>query len=319
MLSVCIAVCLHHVLHMLLFVLITFKCNHAGGADGGALSVQTIISSAIAGPQQGPAAQATADLLLSCLQGKPSPAEEFAHTLHHILSLPQEGHGSEHASPENDVAIITGKFHDMPKASSGPGAALAVLLLQRLVQTVLQQQSSVLQWRSPTLDAVATKLANFGSMTPSQNGFTEVANDDLNAEAAALDSAAQEEAAEAADLAASVAAAPLDASERTGAAQESADGSISKDAVQRNLGSTEAMTEADRSCAELLGLLVCGKGNASLLSDQAALQVCSNLKSALAMEQSMQGTTLLSYTFGSITCYLLVVTINGPLDGQAQT
>jgi len=69
--------------------------------------------------------------------------------------------------------------------------------------------------------------------------------------------------------------------------------------LQRDLGSTEAMTEADSSYAELLGLLVSGKGNASLLSDQAALQVFSHLKSALAPEQSVQGMTLLSYTFGS--------------------
>ena len=288
---------------------LNFKSNHAGGADGRALSVQTIISSALAGTQQGPAAQATADLLLSCLQGNPSPAEEFAHTLHHILSLPEEGHESEHASAEDDVAIITGKFHDAPKGSSGTGAALAVLLVQRLLQTVLHQPSSVLQWRSPTLDAVATQLANFRSNAPSQNGSTGGAEDDVNAEAAALDSAAQEEAAEAADLAASVAAAPLEASEHTDAAQETADRSISKDALRRNPDSTEAMTEADSSCAELLGLLVCGQGNASLLSDQAALQVFSNLKSALAPEQSMQGMTLLSYTFGSNTCRLPTVAV----------
>ena len=299
MLSVYTAVCLHHVLHMLLFAPTKLKCNHAGGQDGQALSVQTIIDSALAGPQQGPAAQATADLLLSCLQGKPSPAEEFAHTLHHILSLPQEGHGSEPASAEDDAAIITGKFHDVPKGSSAPGAALAVLLVHRLLQTVLQQPSSVLQWRSPALDAVATQLANFGSTIPPQNGYTGGAEDDLNAEAAALDPAAHQEAAEAAELAASVAAAPLDASERTDAAQETADGGISKDALHRNPGSNEAMTEADSSYAELLGLLVSGKGNASLLSDQAALQVFSDLKSALAPESSVQGMTLLSYTFGS--------------------
>ena len=271
-----------------------FNCNHAGGPDGQALSVQTIINSALAGPQQGPAAQATADLLLSCLQGKPSPAEEFAHTLHHILSLSEEGHGSE-----DDVAIITGKFHDVPRGSSAPGAALAVLLVQRLLQTVLQQPSNVLQWSSPALDAVATQLADFGSTTPSQNGSTGVGKDDLNAEAAALDPAAQEEAAEAAELAASVAAAPLDASERTDAAQETADSSISQGALQSTPSSAEATTEADSSCAKLLGLMVSGKGNASLLSDQAALQVFSDLKSALAPESSVQGMTLLSYTFGS--------------------
>jgi len=303
LLSVYTAVCLHHVLRILQFVPTKLKCNHAGGQDGGPLSVQTIISSALAGPQQGPGAQATADLLLSCLQGKPSPAEEFAHTLHHILSLPQEGHQSEHASAADDVAIITGKFHDVPKGSSAPGAALAVLLVKRLLQTMLQQPSSVLQWRSPTLDAVATQLANFGSTAPSQNGPTGGAKDDLNAEAAALDPAAQEEAAEAADLAASVAAAPLDASERTDAAQETADGNISKEALHRNPDSTEATTEADSSCAELLGLLVCGKGNASLLCDQAALQVFSSLKSALAPEQSMQGMIFLSCTLGSNACH----------------
>ena len=289
--------CLHHVLHILLFVPNKVKCHDAGEQDGGPLSVQTIISSALAGPQQGPAAQATADLLLSCLQGKPSPAEEFAHTLHHILSLSEEGHGSE------DDAIITGKFHDAPRGSSTPGAALAVLLMQRLLQTVLQQPSSVLQWRSPTLDAVATQLADFGSTTPSQNGSTGRAKDDLNAEAAALDPAAQEEAAEAADLAASVAAAPLDASERTDAAQEAADSGISQGALQSTPGSAEATTEANSSCAELLGLLVSGKGNASLLSDQAALQVFSNLKSALAPEQSMQGMIFLRYTLGSNACH----------------
>ena len=286
---VCIVCCTYCYLSQL-----KFNCNHAGGPDGQALSVQTIINSALAGPQQGPAAQATADLLLSCLQGKPSPAEEFAHTLHHILSLSEEGHGSE-----DDVAIITGKFHDVSRGSSAPGAALAVLLVQRLLQTVLQQPSNVLQWSSPALDAVATQLADFGSTTPSQNGSTGVGKDDLNAEAAALDPAAQEEAAEAAELAASVAAAPLDASERTDAAQETADSSISQGALQSTPSNAEATTEADSSCAELLGLMVSGKGNASLLSDQAALQVFSDLKSALAPESSVQGMTLLSYTFGS--------------------
>ncbi|DBB01874.1 TPA: hypothetical protein ACH3X1_000476 [Trebouxia sp. C0004] len=273
-----------------------------GGQDKRALSVQTIISSALAGPQQGPAAQATADLLLSCLQGKPNPAEEFAQTLHHILSLPQEGHQSEHASAEDDVAIITGKFHDVSMGSSGPGAALAVLLVHRLLQTVVQQPSNVLQWRSPALDAVATQLADFGSTTPSQNGATGGTKDDVSAEATALDPAAQKEAAEAADLAASVAAAPLDASERTDAAQETTDGGISKGVLERNVGSPEAITEADSSCAELLGLLVCGKGNSSLLSDPAALQVFSNLKTALASEQSMQGSACLQALHVLQTC-----------------
>ena len=77
--------------------------------EGNALSLQTVIDSALAGPQDGLAAQANADLLLSCFQGSAAPAEQLAQTLSQILgyspiATDQDGH-----SVEDNNAIITGR------------------------------------------------------------------------------------------------------------------------------------------------------------------------------------------------------------------
>jgi len=254
----------------------------AGVAEAQSLSVQTIIDSALAGPQDGPAAQANADLLLSCLQGKPS-AEELAQTVHHILGFPSAGATESDApSDADDDAIITGKYHDAPVGAPARGAALAVLLVQRLLQTAVQESRQVLWWQTPALDSLAGRLANTG----------DIARNDVSqptASPASANSGSQEAAAEAADLAASVAAAPLEASERTNAAQQtpvSHSGTGVSDSPPQEHG---ALSDADTSSAQLLGLLIAGKGNMSLLSDHAMQQVFSQLKCTLDTAGSTSG------------------------------
>lgn len=257
-------------------------CVYAGVPEEQSLSVQTLVRSALAGPQQGPAAQANADLILSCLQGNPAPAEELAQILHQVLRIPSAGREPEAATAEDDNAIITGRYHaDTAVGVSAQNAALAVLLVQRLLQTMTQQSSDVLPWQTPTLDALAYHLASFGSSAHPQDGS--------QAQAAAAKSAPQEESAEAGDLAAGVAAAPLDASERTDAAQQPAVSDVSRGVAQMSLGSAAVMTPAEMSCAQLLGLLVSGRGNTSLLSEQAVQQVFHSFKSVLGSEANTQG------------------------------
>ena len=86
-----------------------------------------------------------------------------------------------------------------------------------------------------------------------------------------------------------MAAAPLDASEHTDAAQQTAVTDVSRGVAQMRLGSAAVMTPADMSCAQLLGLLVSGKGNTSLLSEQAVQHVFHSCKSVLGSEANTQG------------------------------
>ncbi|KAL3158795.1 hypothetical protein ABBQ32_011522 [Trebouxia sp. C0010 RCD-2024] len=245
-----------------------------GEPDVHALSIQSVINSALAGPQHGAAAQANADLLLSCLQDKPSPAQELAKALHALLGLPIPP-ASTPREPNNGRIATR-------------GAATAVLLVQRLLQTVVQHPSQVLDWRSPDLDSVACHLANAGSAMP-PSGTSDAAHSthpSSQAESRQLgtDGATADKAnADTASLAAQVAAAPLDASEQTAAAQQTAVNRISSGLVNMDLQSDAAdhgVHDLD-SCALLLGALISGKGNVSLLSDQAVDQVLSSFQATL--------------------------------------
>ena len=259
-----------------------------GEQDAQSLSVQTIISSALAGPQHGPAAQATADLLLSCLQGKPSPAQELAHTLHALLDLPAP-HTSRSQAPSG--------------GTDTKGAALGVLLVQRLLQTVVQHPSQVLDWRHHDLDSLACHLVKVsGSTSASESSVpADKHQSSFGAESGRLK--ADDAAADTASLAASVASAPLDASEQTAAAQETPVSDISYGlahvalqqaggCVQAGGGGVQAGgggVQGISSRAHLLGVLISGKGNVSLLTDHAVQQVLSHFKASLESTGDQSG------------------------------
>ena len=248
----------------------TRRSTNLGGCTGEqdtqSLSIQTIISSASAGPQHGPAAQATADLLLSCIQGKPSPAQELAHTLHALLDLPTP-HASRNQAPTGDIAT--------------KGAALGVLLVQRLLQTVVQHSSQVLDWRHHDLDSLACHLVKVGDSTPASESSVPADNHQsgFRDESGRLE--ADDAAADTASLAASVASAPLDASEQTAAAQETPVSQISDGLAHFGLQQAGGGVQDISSSAQLLGCLVSGKGSVSLLTDQAVQQVLSRFKASL--------------------------------------
>lgn len=221
-----------------------------------------MISSALAGPQHGPAAQANADLLLSCLQGQPSPAQELANTLHSILGLPVP----DASGATSDVRASSSS---QPTSSASRGAALAFLLIQRLLLTTVQQGSHVLDWQTPTLDALACQLATAGDVTfPSPSSATDEHVSQAESVPGESNQAADDTtAADAASLAASVAAATLDPSEQTAAARDTPlSNGLSHMDLQQDAGSTN-------NSAQLLGLLISGKGNVSLLTDSAVQQV----------------------------------------------
>ena len=240
----------------------------AGASEGQALSLQSVLDSALAGPHRGPSAQANADLLLSCIQSQDVPATQLAHTLSQILGFTSAPSDSSPAAGSD--AIITGRYSEEPSGVSARGAAFAVLLVQRLLQTDAQKASHVLKWQSPELDALACKLA---SSETAANVSSEEQGDD-----SAL---VQQQATQAGGLAISVAAASLDASEQTDAAQQTPLEYINNGVAELHLEDDTALGEADASCCQLLGLLISGRGNASLLSDQAVHQILSSLASQL--------------------------------------
>ena len=240
-------------------------CGHAGAQEAQSLSIQTIISSALAGAQHGLAAQANADLLLSCLQRQPSPAHNLAEALHAILGLPIPTVSD--GSPGLSAAQNSGHAKDSDAVQSSQaafrGAPFAVLLVQRLLHTTVQQPSQVLDWHSPALDSLACQLAAFASASASAGMPGARA---VEAEGAADDHAVSDTA----SLAASVAAAPLDASEQTAAAQETPIGYISNGLSRLDM---QQESGNKNSCAQLLGLCISGIGNVSLLTDQAVEKV----------------------------------------------
>ena len=250
-----------------------------GEQDAQSLSIQTIISSAQTGPQNGPAAQANADLLLSCLQGKPSPAQELANTLHALLGLPMpQASGSE--ATDDGIAK--------------KGAALAELLVQRLLQTLVQQPSQLLDWRNSDLDSLSCHLVTVGDPLPA----SDTSADKLQAGFQAV-SGHDNTAADTASLAVSVAAAPLDASERTAAAQETPVTHISHGLARMGLQEDGPGAQDIDSRAQLLGTLISGKGTVSLLTDEAVQQVLCHIKASLQSSGSESGTMILQYQAGS--------------------
>lgn len=240
------------------------------------LSIQSIINSALAGAQQGPAAQANADLLLSCLQGKPSPAQELANTLHTLLGLPTPPASSTQAPNGGRIATR--------------GAALAVVLVQRLLQTVVQHPTQVLDWRNRDLDSLACCLAKAGGAkqptdsTDSIQASSQTESQRLETDNASADAAATDEAsAGTASLATQVAAAALDASEQTAAARGTVVTHIISGVTSMGLqpGAANHAVQDFSSCAQLLGALVRGEGNVSLLTDQAMHEVLSHFQACL--------------------------------------
>ena len=245
-----------------------------GDQDAQSLSIQTIISSVLAGPQHGPAAQATADLLLSCLQGKPSPAQELAHTLHVLLGLPLPHPSRSQASNSGTAA---------------KGTALALLLVQRLLRTVVQHPSQVLDWRHRDLDSLACHLIKVGDSMPASDSSVPASNLQAGLQADSGRSEADNAAADTASLAASVASAPLDASEQTAAAHETPASEISHEMALVALQHAGGGAQDISSSAQLLGTLICGKGNMSLLTDDAVQQVLCHFKASLESKEDHSG------------------------------
>ena len=249
-----------------------------GEPDAQSLSIQTIISSALAGPQHGPAAQATADLLLSCLQGKPSPAQELADTLHAFLGLPIPD-ASHSQAPHEDIATN--------------GAASGVLLVQRLLQTVVQHPSQVLNWRHQDLDSLACHLVKVGDSIPASESPAPADNHRSGFQAESGRPEADNTAADTASLAESVASAPLDPSEQTAAAQESPFSETSHELAKGALQQAGGGVQDISSSAQLLGVLICGKGNVSLLTDRAIQQVLCHFKASLESTEKYSGMMIL--------------------------
>ena len=244
------------------------------------MSLQSVLDSALAGPQGGPSAQANADLLLSCIQGQDAPATELAHTLSQVLGFTSAPSDSSPAADSD--AIITGRYSEEPSGVSARGAAFAVLLVQRLLQTDAQKASHVLKWQSPELDSLACKLASAETASAAAAADDAVSSKERSNGSAPV----QEAASQAADLAVSVAAASLDASEQTKSAQQTSMDNINNGVAELDLQEDATLGEADASCCQLLGFLISGKGNASLLSDQAVHQIFSSLASQLEPKAS---------------------------------
>lgn len=225
---------------------------------------------------QGPGAQASADLLLSCLQGKPSPAQELADTLHNLLGLPSPD-APHRQAPTGGI--------------STKGAALGVLLVQRLLQTVVQHPSQVLDWRSHDLDKLADQLVTAADSVPASDSAAAADNPQAGSQADSGRLEADTATSDTASLAASVAAAPLDASERTAAAQETPVGDISNGLAHLSLKQAVADVQELGSGAQLLGLLISGKGHVSLLIDQAVQEVLRRFKASLESVGDHSGTS----------------------------
>ena len=236
----------------------------------------------MAGPLQGPGAQASADLLLSCLQGKSLPAQELADTLHALLDPPSPDAPHSQA-PHGGIA---------PK-----GAALGALLVQRLLQTVVQHPSQVLDWRSEDLDKLADQLVTAADIVPASDSAAAADNSQADSGRSEVDKAPSDTA----SLAASVAAAPLDASEQTAAAQQTPVGDISNGLAHLGLKQAAAHVQDTGSCAQLLGLLIGGKsGHVSLLTDQAVQGVLCRFKASLESDGDHSGTMGLLHKAASI-------------------
>lgn len=160
--------------------------------------------------------------------------------------------------------------------------------MQRLLQTVVQHPSQVLDWRSHDLDSLADQLvtAAADSVPASDSG---AAADNPQADSGRPE--ADKAASDTASLAASVAAAPLDASEQTAAAaQQTPVSDISNGLAHLGLEQAAADVHNIGSCAQLLGLLIGGKGHVSLLTDQAVQGVLCRFKASLQSVGDHPGT-----------------------------
>lgn len=158
--------------------------------------------------------------------------------------------------------------------------------MQRLLQTVVQHPSQVLDWRSHDLDRLADQLVTAADSVPASDSAA--AADSPQADSGRLED--DKAASDTASLAASVAAAPLDASEQTAAAQETPVGDISNGLAHLGLTQADAEVLDMGSCAHLLGLLIGGKAHVSLLTDQAAQAVLCRFKASLESVGDHSGT-----------------------------
>lgn len=163
--------------------------------------------------------------------------------------------------------------------------------MQRLLQTVVQHPSQVLEWRSYDLDKLADQLVTAADSMLASDSAVVSDNPQAGSQADSGRLHGDKAASDTASLAASVAAAPLDASEQTAAAQETPVGDISNGLAHLGLKQAAADVPEIGSCAQLLGLLIGGKGHVSLLTDQAVQEVLCRFKASLESFGDHSGTT----------------------------
>lgn len=136
------------------------------------MSLDAILQSSLRGPLEGPAAHANANLLLSCIQGKPTPAVELANILHQLVHSPDLA-AEATAGVASGVSEIIGKGNaeeteanaEQEGAAVKPEHEFALLLVQQLLAS-LQQASQALQWHCSELDALACQLVDMHGTSP---------------------------------------------------------------------------------------------------------------------------------------------------------
>ena len=164
--------------------------------------------------------------------------------------------------------------------------------MQRLLQTVVQHPSQVLNWRHQDLDSLACHVVKVGDSIPASESPAPADNHRLGFQDESGRPEADNTAADTASLAATVASAPLDASEQTAAAQESPASETSHGLANSALQQAGGGVQNISSSAQLLGLLISGKGNVSLLTDHAVQQVLCHFKASLESTGNYSGMML---------------------------
>lgn len=285
----------------------------AGGTELRGLSLDSILQSSLSAPLEGPAAQASADLLLSCIHGKPDPAVQLATILQQLVEMPSDYTADATANIASAVSEITGKAdagdnaeatEQQADAAPHPGQVLALLLVQQLLSS-LQQASQVLQWQCDELDALACQLVDMHSRSSpevsrkySQAGAQQQTGSDASGLAAVAENVAS--AALSGDAASSGNEAgqikPSSGHQEPHMPQTAPGGGSmlgdmeewhkqlqKKLELERQPAHLELPTFDDTGypSAQLLGLLIKGKGTTSLLSDAVVQKILSQLQEAL--------------------------------------
>ena len=285
----------------------------AGGTELRGLSLDSILQSSLSAPLEGPAAHANAELLLSCIHGKPDPAVELATILQQLVQMPSDYIADASANIASAVSETTGKAdaggdaeatEQQADAAPPPGQVLALLLVQQLLSS-LQQASQVLQWQCDELDALACQLVDMHSRSSpevsrkySQAGAQQQTGSDAAALAAVAENVASaalnRDAASSGNEASQIK--PSSGDQEPHTPQTPRGGGSMLDMkewhkqlqkeleLERQPAHLEMPTfdNTGYPSAQLLGLLIKGKGTTSLLSDAVVQKMLSQLQETLA-------------------------------------